>query len=92
MPKIINYNKTIHNNLRLLLKKVINFLEEHKITYWIFSGTLLGYVRHDKKFIHHDDDIDLVIYENNIDEIFKTMEKNNIFNINDLKIDNFFWL
>lgn len=86
LPKIRNYNRNIHINLKPLLKKVVDFFNKNKITYWIFSGTLLGHIRHDKKFIPHDDDIDLVVYGENIDEKFKTMEKNNIFKSNGLRI------
>jgi len=41
-----------------LLKQVIEVFENHKITYWLDGGTLLGAVR-DGKFIDWDNDIDL---------------------------------
>ena len=41
-----------------LLKQVIEVLENHKITYWLDGGTLLGAVR-DGKFIDWDNDIDI---------------------------------
>jgi lipopolysaccharide cholinephosphotransferase len=43
-----------------LLKKVIKFLNDYNIIYWLDSGTLLGACR-DGKFISWDDDIDLAI-------------------------------
>ena len=43
-----------------LLKNTIMILEEFDIKYFIISGTLLGYVRHND-FIPWDDDIDLIV-------------------------------
>jgi phosphorylcholine metabolism protein LicD len=43
-----------------LLKKTIKILEEFKIKYFLISGTLLGYVRHND-FIPWDDDMDLMV-------------------------------
>jgi len=51
-----------HKNLAIqLLKQTIRFLDEFSINYFLISGTLLGYVRHDKDFIPWDDDIDLIV-------------------------------
>lgn len=60
-------------NLRSLLHKSIPCLESAGITYWLCWGTLLGYVRHDKKMIPWDIDIDLAVLK---DENFE--EKINI--------------
>jgi phosphorylcholine metabolism protein LicD len=43
-----------------LLKQTICMLEEFNINYFLISGTLLGYVRHND-FIPWDDDIDLIV-------------------------------
>jgi phosphorylcholine metabolism protein LicD len=43
-----------------LLKNTIVILEEFDIKYFLISGTLLGYVRHND-FIPWDDDIDLIV-------------------------------
>ncbi len=43
-----------------LLKKTIDILNEFNIKYFLISGTLLGYVRHND-FIPWDDDIDLIV-------------------------------
>lgn len=44
----------------LLLKETIKILNEFDIEYFLISGTLLGYVRHND-FIPWDDDIDLIV-------------------------------
>lgn len=43
-----------------LLHKTIDILEEFDINYFLISGTLLGYIRHND-FIPWDDDIDLLV-------------------------------
>ena len=43
-----------------LLQRVVNILNEFNITYFLISGTLLGYLRHND-FIPWDDDIDLCV-------------------------------
>lgn len=43
-----------------LMDKVVKFLDDNDIEYWLDSGTLLGAVR-DAKFIPWDDDVDLAI-------------------------------
>lgn len=45
---------------RDLLQKTISILNEFDINYFLISGTLLGYVRHND-FIPWDDDIDLIV-------------------------------
>lgn len=51
-----------------LLKKTINILNEFQINYFLISGTLLGYVRHND-FIPWDDDIDLIVDKTIIDKL-----------------------
>lgn len=43
-----------------LLKKTVEILEEYEINYFLISGTLLGYARHND-FIPWDDDMDLMV-------------------------------
>lgn len=66
-PKVIAICNEKQTKLKTLLPIIINKLKQYNIEYFIFSGTLLGYERHNKKFIPWDDDIDLVIM--NTDDI-----------------------
>lgn len=78
LPVIMKRNCKIFNELRILLPQVIDVLEENNIIYWISSGTLLGHIRHNKKFIPHDDDVDLFILEDenqDMDKKFEEIEK-----------------
>ena len=43
-----------------LLKDTISILDKYNINYFLISGTLLGYVRHND-LIDWDDDIDLIV-------------------------------
>ena len=43
-----------------LLKITTDILDEFNIEYFLISGTLLGYARHND-FIPYDDDIDLIV-------------------------------
>jgi phosphorylcholine metabolism protein LicD len=64
-----------------LLKQTIDILEEFEINYFIISGTLLGYVRHND-FIPWDDDIDLIVDNSIFDKLPAIMKKyNNIISI-----------
>ena len=56
-----------------LLKITIDILDEFNIDYFLISGTLLGYVRHND-FIPYDDDIDLIVSSDikiHLQKIFK---------------------
>jgi phosphorylcholine metabolism protein LicD len=61
LPKIIRHYQPLHNRLKLMLPIVITLLNKYNITYWLTSGNLLGYARHNGGFIPWDDDIDLCI-------------------------------
>ena len=50
------------------LKFIIEQFEKNEINYWIDSGTLLGLVR-DGKLIEGDNDIDVGVWETEINKI-----------------------
>ncbi len=51
------------------VRKVLTVLDTQSISYWIDSGTLLGFVR-DKSILHWDSDIDLGIWSEDFDAVF----------------------
>lgn len=64
-----------------LLHKTIDILEEFDINYFLISGTLLGYIRHND-FIPWDDDIDLIVDDSILEkfnDIVKKHENINLF-------------
>ena len=50
------------------LKFIIEQLEKYEINYWVDSGTLLGLVR-DGKLIKGDNDIDISVWESEVEKI-----------------------
>lgn len=70
--KVLKYitNKELKKSLFILFEKVINILNEIKITWWLECGTLLGAVRH-KDMIPWDDDFDLGILLSDEDLLIK---------------------
>lgn len=49
-------------------KTLTEFLDKHRIQYWIVHGTLLGQQRH-QGFIPWDDDVDIAMFKNDIDRL-----------------------
>ncbi len=83
--KIIDYltNKYFNENLGFgkykefaikLLKEVTEILDEFNICYFLISGTLLGFIRHND-FIPWDDDIDLIVDASIIDKLPEIKKK-----------------
>lgn len=64
----------IKKELCEMLKKLSGYLEEHKISYSIMSGTMLGAVRHGG-FIPWDDDIDIAILREDYDRLVENLKK-----------------
>ena len=57
-----------------IFKKFIELCERHGLTYYTFSGTLIGAVRH-KGFVPWDDDIDIVMLRRDYDRFVEIAEK-----------------
>lgn len=57
-----------------LLKITIDILDEFNIDYFLISGTLLGYTRHND-FIPYDDDMDLIVNSNIKNHLSAIMKK-----------------
>ena len=72
--------KEIQNEELIILKSVVTFLDNNKIDYSLFGGTLLGAIRH-KGFIPWDDDIDICVTRENYEKIIKLIK-------DDHKLDN----
>jgi phosphorylcholine metabolism protein LicD len=65
---------------RYLMKELVELLDKNDITYWIIGGTLLGAVRH-SDMVPWDDDIDIGIFESDLDkllELNKVLKKKNM--------------
>lgn len=58
-----------------MLEKLILFLQENEIRYFILAGTLLGAVRH-KGFIPWDDDIDIGVPRKDYDRLIELAKTN----------------
>ena len=67
-PLSLSNKRLVHTDLRILLKKIVNLLNELKIKWFITSGTLLGYMRNNK-FILWDDDIDIRSFSQDHDKL-----------------------
>lgn len=57
-----------------IFKHVINWLDQHKLSYFAEGGTLLGSVR-EKGFIVHDSDIDIMLIDDEYDYFYHNFPK-----------------
>jgi len=71
-----------------LFRKTIDILEKNNVEYWLYFGSLLGFVR-EGKFIKNDSDIDIVVKDlNDVKILEKELNKKNlIFRENDQIVD-----
>ena len=58
-----------------ILKYLIEICEEHKLTYFMYGGTLIGAVRH-HGYVPWDDDIDVIMFREDFEKLNKILEKN----------------
>ncbi|MFI3211743.1 MAG: LicD family protein [Eubacteriales bacterium] len=70
-----NKFKKVQNRLLEMAKEVTTILDNNKIEYFIFYGTLLGAVRH-KGFIPWDDDFDIYIMDDVYDKAIEILRAN----------------
>jgi len=70
--KWVPMDRALHFNLQLtqlcMLQKIEEMFSAAGIEYWLCGGTLMGALRHGA-IIPHDDDVDLEVYEDDIDKI-----------------------
>lgn len=63
----------LQNEMLRLLRLVIDTCRQHKLDYWIDSGTLLGATRH-QGFIPWDDDLDVSLMKAEFDVLIQALE------------------
>jgi phosphorylcholine metabolism protein LicD len=63
-----------HIILKDYMKKFHQICKDNNITYWADGGTLLGAVRH-TGIIPHDDDIDIVMFEEDFERLKKVLSE-----------------
>ena len=71
-----------------ILKKTIKFLDNNKINYFIFAGSLIGAVRH-KGFIPWDDDIDIAIPRADYEKLIQILLKRDLTIDKNIKVDGY---
>jgi hypothetical protein len=61
-------DQKLHVELLHMLKLIDELFTSHEIPYWVCGGTLLGTLRHGG-FIPHDDDIDLELFQHDMERV-----------------------
>ena len=64
-----------HFNLFILFKKLIDKFNKYNIKYFLSSGGLIGYFRHNKGFIPWDDDLDICVFEKDQKKVRKCLKE-----------------
>ncbi len=58
-----------------MFKNIINKFKKYNVKYFLSCGGLLGYFRHNKGFIPWDDDLDICVFEKDIDKVRKCLKE-----------------
>ena len=75
MPKAKGINRNLQLLEKDLLRALIMICEEHKLSYWLYAGTLLGAVRH-KGIIPWDDDVDTCMAREDLEKLREILKDN----------------
>jgi lipopolysaccharide cholinephosphotransferase len=73
IPKASGSLKIVQDCSLSMLAYFDEIAKRHKITYWIDSGTLIGYIRHNG-FIPWDDDIDIAMLRTDYEKILPILK------------------
>ena len=73
IPSAVGNLKIIQDSSVALLNYFNNICQKHGVQYWIDSGTLIGYVRHNG-FIPWDDDIDICMMREDYEKLFQILD------------------
>ena len=66
--------KKLHSVEIEILDEFVRICDKHKLTYYLFAGTLLGAIRH-KGFIPWDDDVDVGMFRSDYDKFIEIASK-----------------
>lgn len=66
-------NELLHKVLLSAMKDIDKICRENGLRYYLYAGTLLGAVNH-KGFIPWDDDVDIVMFPNDLEKLKKKIE------------------
>ncbi len=58
-----------------MFKKLVNKFNKYNVKYFLSCGGLLGYHRHNKGFIPWDDDLDVCVFEKDMDKVRKCLKE-----------------
>ena len=67
-------NELLHKVLLSAMKDIDKICRENGLRYYLYAGTLLGAVNH-KGFIPWDDDVDIVMFPNDLEKLKKKLNR-----------------
>ena len=88
LEQLLKYSKNVSSvdpatgNMALIQKAATSILShfakianKNNLKYWLDSGTLIGYLRHNKGFVPWDDDIDICMGRSDYEKMFAFLNK-----------------